>query len=589
MVFMVQVLFLGGVVNSVLAAENTQQELPYITEQLLEIESKRLSAPKEFVDELIQLADKNVFMSQYQQCHFKFLQSYATSFKGEHQKAIVNLEQLLSTCTDLRALIRIHAMLSNIYVIGGQFEKALFYMDQVIESAEKTDDIHSRTLAYSAAAIVYNSLNQTDLSQQYSQLLYKTAPTDSNQCQADYYQLRAELVSLPVTVEADQVKKVVSQCMSTNNQLMAYFLLLNLHRVELSQNDNNTTILQEIKGSIVNVEKDILQIGYKNLSALYYALKAQTESQLMNSEAAVELAQLALQINTTIGDSDQYIIAMNVLEQEAYKVKNFTEAYEYLKQKSEAEKRIFNKDQSKQMAFMTVKHANLAKGLEIEQLNKQNQVLELEQKLDKQKTNNQRLWIMFISTVLVFLMLWSFRMKKRHDYFKDVSEIDHLTKVLTRKAFEEQVNSVLTKTRSKNLPIHLAIMDLDFFKAVNDNHGHLIGDWVLKHVIYTCKEFIEEGMLMGRLGGEEFGLVMHGVSQSQVLEKIESMRSAIEKMDTTSSGVSLEITASFGVSTASKSGYTLPMLLTHADLALFAAKDKGRNQTVVYADSFTAA
>jgi diguanylate cyclase (GGDEF)-like protein len=115
----------------------------------------------------------------------------------------------------------------------------------------------------------------------------------------------------------------------------------------------------------------------------------------------------------------------------------------------------------------------------------------------------------------------------------------------------------------------------------------LVGDWVLKNVIYTCKELVEEGMFIGRLGGEEFGIAIHNVSEEQMFHKIETLRLAIEKLDTATSGVSLQVTASFGISHSSTSGYDLSMLFTHADLALFRAKNKGRNQTVVYHPNMT--
>ena len=155
-----------------------------------------------------------------------------------------------------------------------------------------------------------------------------------------------------------------------------------------------------------------------------------------------------------------------------------------------------------------------------------------------------------------------------------------MTKVLTRKAFEEQVNSILTISKGKNLPAHVAIMDLDFFKLVNDNHGHLIGDWVLKNVIYAVKELVEENMIVARLGGEEFCLVLKNTDATIMDQKLEKMRAAIEHLDCSDSGAQLSVTASFGVTSTKISGYSLALLQTHADVALFEAKKNGRNQVV---------
>jgi len=184
--------------------------------------------------------------------------------------------------------------------------------------------------------------------------------------------------------------------------------------------------------------------------------------------------------------------------------------------------------------------------------------------------------------LLMLLIVWTFKIKRRHDYFKHVSEIDHLTQVFTRKAFEEKTAEMLKACESKQKPLNVAIMDLDLFKNVNDQYGHLVGDWVLRQVILCCEEVIDQDILLARLGGEEFGLVSPGISELEMVALLEKMRAAIAQMDCSGSGAEFNITASFGLSSALSSGYHLPVLLTHADLALFEAKNRGRNQIVVY-------
>ncbi len=559
--------------------EHLLEEPENLTQLILAAEAKRRSSPEEFSDDLKYLKLQVQQMSPYQFCHYQFLVNYEISFKGDHPQAIANLEKLVTQCEDLRALIRINAMLANIYVIGGKFEPALINIDAVISNAEQTNDKPSRVLAYSVAAIVYNLLKQTDLSQQYSQLLYQLDPTESHKCEADYYKARALLVA-ETGINGTDMDAVAQQCLQSNNPLFAYFLLLNYHRFQLKTADSTGGDLVKVRLDLLEIKAAVDQHIYKNLHALFYALLAETESKLENSSQAIEFAEKSLAMNESIGDSDQYIIALNVLENEALKVQQYDKSYEFLHLKSEAEKRIFNQNKAKEMAFMTVKHANLAKVFEIEQLNKQNSILALEKQLAKQEANNQKLVILLILTILVFLTLLLLRMKKRYNYFKGVSEIDHLTKVLTRKAFEDQMEVLMHKARNKNHPIHVAIMDLDHFKQVNDSHGHLIGDWVLKNVIYACKEKMEDTMLIARLGGEEFCIVKLGSALSDMFEKVEDMRVAIETLDCSESGADFKVTASFGIASSTHSGHSLHMLLTHADLALFEAKKRGRNQVI---------
>jgi diguanylate cyclase (GGDEF)-like protein len=234
------------------------------------------------------------------------------------------------------------------------------------------------------------------------------------------------------------------------------------------------------------------------------------------------------------------------------------------------------------VAYYRVKHANLAQELQIEQLNQNNKLLALENQLAEETTKRQQLMMLLIASLLLLLGVWAYKIKKRHDYFKEVAEIDHLTQVFTRKAFEEKVRGMLEVAAENQSPVNLAIMDLDHFKNVNDQYGHLVGDWVLKQVVLTCEEVADEDILVARLGGEEFCLVSPGISQLQMMRLMEKMRAAIEAMDSSDSGAIFDITASFGVTTTALSGYRVSMLLTHADLALFEAKNKGRNEVVAY-------
>ncbi len=191
--------------------------------------------------------------------------------------------------------------------------------------------------------------------------------------------------------------------------------------------------------------------------------------------------------------------------------------------------------------------------------------------------------MMLLVVIILFLLgVWTYKIKRKHDYFKGVADIDHLTKVFTRKAFEEKVHSMLVKCEAENKPVNLAIMDLDHFKTVNDRFGHLVGDWVLKQVVLTCEEVADQDILVARLGGEEFCIVSPYIAQSAMVQLMEKMRQAIESMDCSDSGATFNITASFGISSSVTSGYQLPSLLSHADLALFQAKNGGRNKVVTY-------
>ncbi len=557
-------------------------EPQYITDELLRLESLRINNPQAFNEGLDVLSFDQVKMSSYQQCHYSFLRSYQRAFKGESKQAIDVMEKLIPSCDDLRVRVRLNALIANISVIGGNYEKASNNIDLVIQNAEQTADITTKSLAYSAAAIVYNLLDQRELGVKYSELLYNLEPTEKNLCHFNYSSNVHHLDGDNPPIDFSEIKSMSEQCLESGNLLYSQFLILDNIKWKLSKQQLDPRTIAEIDTTISQIDAEIQNSPYQNILGIFAAIKAKLNWFKGDTEKAEYHAMNSLDLNRNLGNTEQLIMALEVLEN-VYKSRNdFKQSYQFLLQKNKAELSMYDETQAKQMAFMTVKHSNLAKVFEIEQLNQQKEVLELEKKLANQEANNQRLVILLILTVLAMMLLWLYKIKKRHDYFRDVSEIDHLTKVLTRKAFEDQVKVQLQICEQTNKPINVAIMDLDHFKHVNDNHGHLIGDWVLKNVVYAIKELVEENMILARLGGEEFCIVMPGVDCEVMNQKMELMRVAVESLDCKESGADLSVTASFGYTSSIYSGYSLPLLLTHADVALFEAKKGGRNRVAKF-------
>lgn len=91
------------------------------------------------------------------------------------------------------------------------------------------------------------------------------------------------------------------------------------------------------------------------------------------------------------------------------------------------------------------------------------------------------------------------------------------------------------------------IFDLDFFKQVNDNHGHIVGDWVLTNAVQAVKPLLRATDKFGRMGGEEFAIMLAGCDAQQAMAVAEDCRQAIEAMDCSPSGAAFNVTASFGV------------------------------------------
>ncbi len=113
---------------------------------------------------------------------------------------------------------------------------------------------------------------------------------------------------------------------------------------------------------------------------------------------------------------------------------------------------------------------------------------------------------------------------------------------------------------------------------MNDTHGHAVGDRVLKRAVAACQAYLRSTDLFGRLGGEEFGMLLPECALDQVLARVEQMRAAVASVALGEDAPGVTISASFGISSAANSGYELRKLMSDADEALYQAKRDGRNR-----------
>ncbi|MBL3529316.1 MAG: GGDEF domain-containing protein [gamma proteobacterium endosymbiont of Lamellibrachia anaximandri] len=157
--------------------------------------------------------------------------------------------------------------------------------------------------------------------------------------------------------------------------------------------------------------------------------------------------------------------------------------------------------------------------------------------------------------------------------------VDSLTGVKNRTAFDSNFHREVELGHRNGSELSLIVLDIDFFKKVNDQYGHSIGDYVLKCVAQAVEATIRSSDALYRYGGEEFTVVLSGTDQAGALLLAERIRQNIEALVFASSK-GLSITMSLGVATLN-SNEESEHLFIRADEALYQAKEKGRNQVAV--------
>jgi two-component system cell cycle response regulator len=168
---------------------------------------------------------------------------------------------------------------------------------------------------------------------------------------------------------------------------------------------------------------------------------------------------------------------------------------------------------------------------------------------------------------------------QRHQY--ESATRDPLTSCYNKSTFLERLPSEFAFAKHRRKPLSLAMLDIDWFKKINDSYGHLAGDFVLRKLGTVLQEGLRADDFLARYGGEEFALIMREVSKRNALQTAERLRKLVETTTFTHEGKKMAVTISIGVATwPDDSIDSVQNLVKTADKNLYAAKRKGRNKVV---------
>lgn len=175
---------------------------------------------------------------------------------------------------------------------------------------------------------------------------------------------------------------------------------------------------------------------------------------------------------------------------------------------------------------------------------------------------------------------WSRATQRQIEHLHRAAAIDGLTGVLRRESFLLEAAAATATARVTGTPLSALVIDLDRLKPINDAHGHMVGDAVLRAVADAVRNGLRSGDVVGRMGGDEFAALMRGADTALAASVAERVRERVEGQCRTAGGATVEATVSVGVATL-RPDEDAKSLFTRADERLYAAKRSGRNQVIV--------
>lgn len=167
-----------------------------------------------------------------------------------------------------------------------------------------------------------------------------------------------------------------------------------------------------------------------------------------------------------------------------------------------------------------------------------------------------------------------------------VAKGDALTGLVNRRRFDDNLAHLFSQWQAHGQPVTLILMDIDHFKAFNDNHGHQAGDSVLSNYARRVRSAVRADAITARYGGEEFAVILAAASLSDGEETAERIRREVANSPFEFDGKQFDVTVSCGVAQAVEADQSPSDLIERADQALYRAKDSGRNRVCSHDGQF---
>jgi diguanylate cyclase (GGDEF)-like protein len=375
------------------------------------------------------------------------------------------------------------------------------------------------------------------------------------------------------------MEATIEFCRSLREGLLAN-LSRALHARLLAARGDRTAAIALIDAHLAEAEA----VGYPPLLAEMRSLLAELLLAEGRLDEARDSAARAIVEAENLPTLAPLVSARRTLYEVAARQGDAAIALEHFRRYAEADKAYLDDVKARELAYQMVRHETAQKTQTIALLNKQNEVLQLEQQVASAAAANTRLLAALLAVLAASIGYWAYKIKRLQLGFRRLAETDALTGVGNRHHFTRQAEAALAERASSGAPVALVMLDLDHFKSINDQHGHAIGDWVLRAVAEACRPLCRREDLFGRLGGEEFALLLPDCDASAAANIAEQCRAAIAAIDTATSGHRFSVSASLGVADTAGAGYELHALMLQADQAMYCAKREGRDRVRIYSE-----
>jgi diguanylate cyclase (GGDEF)-like protein len=539
--------------------------------KLTEADQLRSSNPKQFSELLRALESQQDRADQIDLQRLRYLQAFHSAvYEDRVSEGVAQAVDLYKDIKDPELKFRTGSLIANLSAINRDFRTGFRYLGRTLDTRRGVTNKLIRHDGVGAAAALYNEVSQHSLGLKYANEILAESPAPRTKCFATSIKLEAQRVLGKLPRGKDDFSPEIEACRKINEFMAASTLRATLARKWAKEGklDAAVALLAESLG-------EVEQTRYPWLIAEVRSILAELELERGNPDAAKAHADAAVSYGKQIASSAALVSAYRTLYAVASSREKGTAALELYKRYAESQMAHQSDVKARELAYEIVRH-------ETQQKNKEIELLQAQQRLERENTQKAQLTTLFLAILLAGAVFWAFQVKRHQHQLKKLAQTDSLTGLGNRHFFTQKSERALVEAARAGDPASLVMFDLDHFKAINDTYGHGAGDWVLKQVGKTCASHCRKVDYLGRIGGEEFAVLLSGIDLAAAERLAETWRAQLAQIDTRDCGYSFVVTGSFGVSSTAQSGYDLSRLLSHADQMLYRAKNEGRNRVCAY-------
>lgn len=535
-------------------------------------ESLRTKDHARFVEMLARIHRERPRLTPSEQWQLRYLDAWETMFEGEYAKSESALRDVIDHSGNELLAAKASGLLVNNLTLNRRYEDAFTLANKLAASFPRIKDPQARYYLASDLSQTLNFAGEIDLAVQYAKMAEEAVPPGESLCRPYSREVAALYNGKRLTSASPEIQRAIEICEAAHEPVMSNSIWLLLASLYLEENQPAKAL-----ALIDRREPSIRANDYYPHLLSSQAERAQAYAKL-GRDGEARKAALAVVAKVPQGSFNDWLDdAYEVLYRIEKRGGNSTAALAYYERYVAQDKGYLDEVRARTLAYESAKQHMLAQKLKTESLSKQNKILRLQQALATKAAETVRLYNVLLLLIIGSIGLWMLRLKRSQLRFKKLSRLDGLTGILNHQHFISKAERALHHLDKSVGHACLIVLDLDHFKLINDTHGHAMGDTVLKRTVAACQRQLRPTDLFGRLGGEEFGILLYECSREQGMDIANRIRAAIVEEPMANEGCDITVSASVGLASTATSGYGVQRLCREADAALYRAKRAGRN------------